>query len=254
MGKHNVDGLDYPDSVGEILRYASINQNDRNKHNLPLNMEKAFGRTCGTRVLDWGEYQDVIYSFLSLYTIGLKAYNSDTIAIRSVRQSYRPPRIDLILDNKIVWNSNLLKELYDLDSPLVQELNKNKELQKFANRYFSIGNVMPIWPNGNEAKGLHENLCFDIPELYYGNKNKEWFAFLALQFPNAFLDTILTDVGADYTHGLKRFFESLSNPDAYTTYLMHVNSVIEYRTFAIESWLAQNRPRFKALYTRFSEW
>ena len=254
MGSHHKEDLDYPNTIGDIFYYASIEQNERNKHNLPLNIEKAFGRTCGSLALNWGKYQDVMYSFPSLYAIGLKAYNPSEITIRQVTYRRAIVRTDLMLEDKLVWSHKFLKDLYDNHSPLVQKLNENKELMKFANRYFSIGNVMPIWPNGNEAKGAQENLCFDIPELYYGNKNKAWFDILAKQFPNAYLDTLFTDVNADYKHGLKTFLEGFSDPDCYTTYLKHVNSVIEYRTLAIEAWLSENKPKHKGLYTRFSEW
>ncbi len=254
MGVHNIEKLDYPNSIESILNYASIEEDKRKKYNLPRNIEKAFGRTCGKRALDWGEYQDVIYSFLSLYAIGLRAYNPNDIEIRTLKKGYRLIRVDLMLGDDIIWNSTLLKGLNDTHSPLVQNLNENKELQKFTTRYISIGNIMPTWPNGNKAKGLQENLCFDIPELYYGGKNQEWFNIMAQQFSNAYLDELLIDVNADYTKGLKTFLESLGDPESYTAYLKHVNNVIEHRTIAIEKWLDQNKPKFKGLHTRFSQW
>lgn len=48
-------------------------------------------------------------------------------------------------------------------------------------KYFDVGNVIPIWPGGNENKGKTKG-CFDIQELYFA-KYYDWFkALFVLDF------------------------------------------------------------------------
>lgn len=45
------------------------------------------------------------------------------------------------------------------------KLNMLKELKDFLSVYNSIGNIIPIWPGGNESRDKFG--CYDLPELYF---------------------------------------------------------------------------------------
>ncbi len=63
---------------------------------------------------------------------------------------------------------------------IVKALNSYMEISILP-KYFDVGNVIPIWPGGNENKGKTKG-CFDIQELYFA-KYYDWFkALFVLDF------------------------------------------------------------------------
>lgn len=44
-------------------------------------------------------------------------------------------------------------------------LNNSPELLDFLKLYYSIGNVIPMWPGGNEVRG--KKGIYDLPELFF---------------------------------------------------------------------------------------
>lgn len=51
---------------------------------------------------------------------------------------------------------------------LNKDLNKLKEMKEFIEVYQTIGNIIPMWPEGNVHRG--QNQCYDIQDIYF---NKE---------------------------------------------------------------------------------
>ncbi|MCR5324447.1 MAG: hypothetical protein K6E85_14405 [Lachnospiraceae bacterium] len=126
-------------------KYLLIPQNERNEGDIwPKNMELYF-RTTRT-ALEWGDYTDVIYSFKSVYALGLWSYNSKDLF--ELRKFYKDHRIESIVLYYIPKNSSVRTSdfLCSIQSSmdLVEKLNSNMRLKEFAKMYFSIGNMMPI--------------------------------------------------------------------------------------------------------------
>ncbi|WML33311.1 hypothetical protein [Clostridium sp. OS1-26] len=124
-----------------------------------------------TNKLGWGDYTDVLYSFLGVFVVGLKVYCG----------SNEYANLKKILDKEIQINGhqreyswNFIRTFVkhyseqDKDNKIkiaVDELKNLKEMKEFINVYNSIGNVFPIWPGGNIHRGT--NGCYDIPDIYF---------------------------------------------------------------------------------------
>ena len=130
-----------------------------------------------TKDLGW-ERTDVLYSFLGVYTIGLLAYYPDL---------FHKGRYVIKDDegNKMYTEKRFL-EVYNS----CKELNNNKGLVAFIKNYFSLGNVIPIWPGGNADRG--QSYVYDIPEIYFSS-NKLWSYLLTGVYHNCHLDEVLDD-------------------------------------------------------------
>lgn len=113
--------------------------------------------------LGWGDYKDVLYSFLGIYTLGVYIFAKDKKSRYSIG------------DDKIIRIAGTKRWLYSrkyIKGHLNEfsELTNTKEIMDFAEVYNSEGNVIPIWPGGNEFKGKAG--CYDIPDIFfskYGN-------------------------------------------------------------------------------------
>ena len=141
-----------------------------------------------TKKLNW-EKTDVLYSFLGIYVIGLIAYypdefNRDGVVIKDLK-------------NRNIYNLKIINEIVSKKQKLCKEkklekkevLDINPQLNKFIEVYFSIGNVIPVWPGANVDRGC--SYMYDIPELYY-TKNEVWFRILKEIYKNAYLDDVLS--------------------------------------------------------------
>ena len=197
---------------------------------------------------------DVLYSFLGIYALGVWAYNSEKIAKECVikdninlpdisRQHLYSSRFlyaiqenvdcvtkDTGMDDDRV---NKIKSL-NLD---VSKLNENDELKKFIENYFSLGNLIPIWPGGNRLKG--QLRLFDIPELFF-SKYAGWYDLLLEKSTDyAFLDEFDEHLKTNISNykSLDTFLDSISSTKKYNEYLEHVNKIIINRTKLIEKLL-----------------
>ena len=73
----------------------------------------------------------------------------------------------------------MLKESKQPDN--FSKLNQLKELKEFLSVYNSIGNVIPVWPGGNESRGKFG--CYDLPELYFLDKKiAPWTKYLLKKY------------------------------------------------------------------------
>ena len=220
-------------TIAENLLLANTHVDNRAALNFPRDVETWFKPE--TSALTWGKTVDVMYSFKSIYALGVWAYNfsSGNFEIKNNKLRYRP-------EDCLLWNGDLLLRIQDYDKyGLAQKLNNNEDMKYFARHYFSLGNLMPIWPGGNVSKGNQNNAFFDIPELYY-HYHRTWFDVIRRGFENVFLDDLFTDVGATYDHGLKEFFNSIHSEESFNAFLHHVVTVIKTRDEKIKNWMSDN--------------
>lgn len=155
--------------------------------NSKVSLEKDYRKE--THKLGWGNYTDVLYSFLGVFVVGLKVYcgskeyaNLKEILAKEIQIS--------VHQIEYSWNfvTTFVKHYSEKDKDnkikiAVDELKNLKEMKEFINVYSSIGNVYPIWPGGNEHKGTGTNGCYDIPDIYF---NKEDIRNYSKHFFNAF--------------------------------------------------------------------
>lgn len=176
-------------------------------------------------VLMW-KYTDVLYSFLGIYTIGAWVYYSEKFN-----------RTDCMIkrkgENKIAYNYGFLSRTFGD----FEELNSLSELKKFIECYFSIGNVCPIWPGGNEHRG--KSCCFDIPDIYF-KRHKTWTEYLIKEYPNSFINDIANSNNVFCANGNIKFFLDNMEKEGkriYIDFLKHIISVIEHREKQIGGYL-----------------
>ena len=193
-----------------------------------------------TNLLKWGRDTDVLYSFLLTYKLGLEVTNSKKF-------------IEL---KKIYMNENKLKRLNTMSPNFLyfcskdsafESLNNNDYMLEFLDLYFSIGNVIPIWPGGNKARGMKG--IYDIPEIFF-NMYPLWRDELIRQYDNTiFLDDVVKE--SRYENTLKDYpglFMSINrlkkaiseNNQIYNDYLCHRNSVIRSREQKITEYIKSN--------------
>lgn len=136
-----------------------------------------------TKILGW-EYTDVLYSFLGVYAIGLYAFDKE----KSLeKQFYRRIEDGFVIfvgdtNQRLYSNNYILKMLKESKQPdNFSKLNQLKELKEFLSVYNSIGNVIPVWPGGNESRGKFG--CYDLPELYFLDKKiAPWTKYLLKKY------------------------------------------------------------------------
>ena len=279
MTQHKNDRLTIPRTIEEIINWKVIDYNDRPNRNYPKDSETMF--KIQRRDLGWGEFTDVMYSFHSLYALGIMAYNPEAVDYRKGKNLDKTDKVCLFYTKQpkqLVWSANDIQKKYINHDGLVTNLNQNSELKKFAKHYFSLGNIIPIWPEGNKAKGNQESVFLDIPELYFNSCNEfldrkktvSWFTILKDTFDNIFLDELLSDelFTCDKTYKANKDiiniykFEYLCKSfkegrvDLYTKYLKHANSIIRHRNEELEKWLEKNkknkiRENFRVDYRNF---
>lgn len=193
--------------------------------------------------LNWGDNIDVLYSFLLIYKLGLEVINNERFS--ELKEEYKQ-------NHKIIrLNPMSLKFLYycSQDSTF-KSLNENKDMLKFLSLYSSIGNVIPIWPGGNEARG--KKGIYDIPEIFF-NMYPLWTDELIRQHQDSiFLDEVVKNdcFKISREHGkssitYKNMFSSIevlkdimkNNSQAYYDYLKHRNKVISSRSEKIDNYI-----------------
>lgn len=209
-------------------RYLSVEEENKSK----------------TKKLNWGNNTDVLYSFLLFYKLGLEVTNQERFnAIMTQAKSK-------LKTNRLNSNSTEFLFLCSQDEAY-KEFNNNPLNKKFLELYFSIGNVIPIWPGGNEARGKMG--VYDIPELFF-NTYPEWTKELIRQHDNIFINKVVNnndflvcrnrnnEINNYKLKGYKELFTSIkefkiimqNNNQVYYDYLQHRIDVIMARENALE--------------------
>lgn len=194
------------------------------------NVEKVFKNK--TELLGW-EYTDVLYSFLGIYVIGLYAFDKDG----EKRFRRKQDGITIFAENTknyLYSNKYIIEQCYyEKEYTSVKELNELNELKEFLDVYCSIGNIIPIWPGGNESRGKFN--CYDLPEFYFlKDKIKPWRDFLSNKYDaNLILNPYImgekeNDLVFDFKNGIVNFLDKL-DVDLYKRYLVHITKIIKER-------------------------
>lgn len=204
-------------------------------------VEKENAGNCAK--LGWKQSTDVLYSFLLPYLLGLQIVNG-TRFLEIKEQVKDNRKLDRLNNNSPI----LIYECSKDDT--FKDFNERVEWTEFINLYFSIGNVIPIWPGGNEARGKAG--IYDIPELFFA-EHKVWTDTLVNMYKNAYMDEIIkndlffvhhTKEGIRYsirgseevTASKSRLFEMMKDdPQIYFDYLKHRNDLIKYRKERLEA-------------------
>lgn len=195
--------------------------------------------------LKW-DNTDVLYSFLLMYYLGLKVIDPEFFdkLFKMRKDTMRNPRLQPF-SSCFLFECSRYKEF--------QELNECEEIKQFLELYFSIGNVIPIWPGGNEARGKMG--IYDIPELFF-NKYPKWTEELKRQYTNSHLDIVVNNKLFLVSHekengwnikGYKGAFSNLKefitliekDKNFYFDYLRRRNKIIKLREQSLLDELSQ---------------
>ena len=178
-----------------------------------------------TAILSWDE-TDTLYSFLGIYTIGLKAIYPDDF--KSTQTQIKPTAKDKSKFN--AYSNKFFQENYKK----YPKLNNLTELKTFLNCYLSIGNLIPIWHGGNVHRGTVAK-CFDLPDIYFHKYSKMAKALTSV-YENAFMEDILNSKHNDLSYYLNM------STDEYKTFLERILNIINKRTEQINKFLKANSP------------
>lgn len=113
-------------------------------------------REVTEKILGWGEYTDVLYSFLGIFVLGVYIFEEN-----------KENKYTVGKDN-IIRLKNEKKRLYSrkyITDHFEDFKDVAEELKELAEVYCSIGNVIPVWPGANELRGKLN--CYDIPDIFF---------------------------------------------------------------------------------------
>lgn len=194
-----------------FLEYESLEKSNRSR----------------TEALGWGKYTDVLYSFLGIFTLGVYIFEKDKESKYSIGK-----------DN-IIRIANTKKWLYSRE--YIQKnfsdfskLSNIIELKDFANVYNSIGNIVPIWPGGNEFKG--KSHCYDIPEIFFYNHGEMEKVYIQYFLKKKVKDVALTRFITNsplYVNSVETVLKY--NIEEYTKFVQHIVEEINMRTDEINT-------------------
>lgn len=206
----------------ETVKDFFVWRNNPGKNVEKLNIKK-------TKYLGW-KNTDVLYSFLGIYAIGVWVYN---------KEKFRNTDYMIFCKNsqQRIYSEKFLREIQTSTDYELNELNKQSE--KLLRIYSLLGNVIPMWPGGNVAKGKANNGCFDIPERYF-NLYYDWFlALRRIYKTNIFLDGII-NMGTPKQNKYKdltMFLESVNTPEKYIKFIDDICHNIETRNDKLNYWI-----------------
>lgn len=216
-----------PGTVKDILEWI----NNISAEKWPRSIEKHHEKYTE----EFGGYAmtDVLYSFLGVYTIGVWVFNKDLEEIFKIEKNKIKTSNDEIGKGhkQILCSKIFLLRLQNERVNGIQVDELNRCLSVFAEKYFSIGNLIPIWPGGNTLKGNQNNGFMDIPELFF-NKYLYWYGRLSEQ-PQAWLEEMDKRVKQTRFESLESFLVSVDTPEKYATYIEEVVQIIVDRTSKI---------------------
>ena len=177
----------------------------------------------GGQEIEWC-YTDVLYSFKSMYLLGIKAKYPELVEVcgHTIRpQNRNSPR-------ELAYSEYFILSCVDK----CRELNNYQGLQQFIDVYETVGNVIPVWPGGNVHRG--QFCCYDCPDIYFNN---EKIRDHALAFYNKYSNSYMCGDDAIIAGIYKNMsVKSLINmdKDEYENYIEHAINVIKWRTEKIE--------------------
>ncbi|MHB8130444.1 MAG: hypothetical protein ACYDEX_15750 [Mobilitalea sp.] len=213
-----------PRTVNDILEW----KNDINRKNCSISIEKHnydYTEKCGGY-----DMTDVLFSFLGIYAIGVWVFNKNIDGLFKIEKN----KIKTLEEENSNCHKQILcskKFLLRLQNEKVNKISiddLNKCLEGFADKYFNVGNLVPMWPGGNNLKGNQNNGFMDIPELFY-RKYSYWYEKLN-EHPQAWLKEMNERVKNNRFDSLESFLLSIDSPEKYVEYINNAVMIIEDRT------------------------
>ena len=177
----------------------------------------------GGQKIEWC-YTDVLYSFKSMYLLGIKAKHQELVEVcgHTIRpQNRNSPR-------ELAYSEDFILSCVDK----CRELNNYQGLQQFIDVYETVGNVIPVWPGANVHRG--QFCCYDCPDIYFNNeKIRDHALAFYNKYSNSYMcgdDAIIAGIYNNMS------VKSLINmdKDEYENYIEHAINVIKWRTKKIE--------------------
>jgi 8-oxo-dGTP diphosphatase len=133
-----------------------------------------------THLFGWNK-TDVLYSFTLTYYLGLNLINKERF-----EELFEQEKATTKNSRLCRYSTRFLYKC-SKDKAFVR-FNECDELVNYIKSYFCIGNVIPIWPGGNEARGKMG--IYDLPELFF-NEYEDWTKELIRQNPNAIMESVI---------------------------------------------------------------
>ena len=213
-----------PTTVEEILYWKS----KKSELNVEKNNQEYTEKCGGEKVTD------VLFSFLSIYAIGVWVYNKDNKDLFSVSNKIWVKKVKNKKRNQILCSKDFLKKIQSNAIAGIKVNELNEDLKDYASVYFDVGNLIPLWPGGNTMKGNQNNGFMDVPELFFC-KFYEWYQILSKR-DDAYLDdmTKYLEDNKSACENLETFLNSVNTKEKYKKYIEHVVTIIKNRTKEIE--------------------
>lgn len=218
-----MEKISIPSTVEDILKW----KNGINKGSWPESVEDYnynYTKKCGG-----SDMTDVLFSFLGIYAIGVWVFNKHIDGLFKIEKN----KIKILGENK-KGHSQILcskKFLLSLQSKKVNNINVDKLnecLEIFDEKYFDVGNLIPMWPGGNCLKGNQNKGFMDIPEIFF-RKYLYWYGKLA-EHSQSWLSEMNERVKDTRFDSLKDFLSSIDSPEKYVSYINDIVSIIQDRT------------------------
>jgi len=218
-----MEKITIPSTVEDILKW----KNGINEGNWPKSVEDYndnYTKKCGG-----SDMTDVFFSFLGLYAIGVWVFNKHIDGLFKIEKN----KIKTLRENKKGYHQILCSKrfLLSLQSEKINNIDVvqlNECLKEFSNKYFDVGNLIPMWPGGNCLKGNQNKGFMDIPEIFF-RKYLYWYGKLA-DHSQSWLSGMNERVKDTRFDSLKDFLSSIDSPEKYINYINDLVNIIEDRT------------------------
>lgn len=210
----------YPKTSTKLLEWKNSSKSKKEHNGWPISVEdnnkdikKLWGEECEC---------DTLYSFLGIYAIGIWAYNhTDNPKLFEIKENTIYVKKYKKQGWRKLWSKKYCYKIQK-GNHKIKVGDLNTDIKPFVNVYFSVGNVIPIWPGGNTHKGIY-SCSMDIPEIYF-KKYGYWFYILKKEYPNAYLEKL--DTSNERFESLENFLNSVDTPDKYKKFLKYIVNVI----------------------------
>lgn len=130
--------------------------------------------------------------------------------------------------HQILCSKRFLLSLQNKKINNIDVAQLNECLKEFSDKYFDVGNLIPMWPGGNCLKGNQNNGFMDIPEIFF-RKYLYWYGKLA-EHSQSWLSEMNERVKDTRFDSLKDFLSSIDSPEKYVNYINEIVGIIEDRT------------------------
>ena len=176
---------------------------------------------AGGQKIEWC-YTDVLYSFKSMYLLGIVAKCPELNLVEVCGHTIRPQNRNS--PRELAYSEDFILRCIDKCG----KLNNYPKLQQFIDVYETAGNVIPVWPGANVHRG--QFCCYDCPDIYFNDEKIRAHALLYYQkYSNVYMCGV--DAIIDGAYHSKSVI-SLINMDEgeYENYIKHAIRIINNRT------------------------